>query len=90
MDDNGVADDGGITTERQVGVSEELLGGAEVDDLAGHLQLAKLGGQVSDPTSLRSLVSLAVLVDTEQYNSQYNGMVGIYYVKDTPAILLSC
>ena len=65
MDDNGVANDGRVPAQRKVGVGEELLGGAEVDDLAGHLEAAELGGQVSHPTPLRSLVLLAILIHTE-------------------------
>ena len=62
---NGVTNDGGLATQRKVGVSEELLGGAQVQDLASHVELPELGGQVTHPASERRLVRLAVLVNSE-------------------------
>ena len=65
MNDDGVANDGRVSAQRKVGVGEELLGGAEVYDLAGHLEVAELGGQVSNPASLRCLVLLTILIHAE-------------------------
>ena len=51
MDDNGVTNDGGVPAQWQVGVGEELLGGAEVDDFASHIQFAQFRGEISHPAS---------------------------------------
>ena len=42
---DGVSDDGSFSAQRKVGVGEELLGGAQINDLPRHVQLSKLGGQ---------------------------------------------
>ena len=68
----GVTDGGGLATQREVGVSEELLGGAQVQDLARHVEPTELGGQVSHPASERRLICLAVLVHSETGHVSYS------------------
>ena len=69
MDHDGVTNDRGLATQRKVGVGEELLGGVQIQDLAGHVEPAELGGQIPDPAPERRLVSLAVLVNSETGHS---------------------
>ena len=68
----GVTNDGGLATQGEVRVSEELLSGGQVQDLARHVELPKLGGQVAHPASERRLICLAVLVHSETGHVSYS------------------
>ena len=69
MNHDGVTDDGGLAAQGKVRVGEELLGGAQVQDLAGHVETAEFGGEVAHPAAERRLVRLAVLVNSETGHS---------------------
>ena len=69
MNNDGVTDDRGLAAQGKVGVGEELLGGAQVQDLASHVETAEFGGEVPDPAAEWRLVCLAVLVNSETGHS---------------------
>ena len=69
MNNDGVTNDGRLAAQGKVGVGEELLGGAQVEDLAGYVETSELGGEVANPAAERRLVRLAVLVNSETGHS---------------------
>ena len=71
MDDDGVPDDGRVSAQRKVGVGEELLGGAQIDNFSGHIQVSQFGGEISHPTSPGRFVRFAVLVDSEKVKNNH-------------------
>ena len=81
VDHNRMTDDGGLAAEWEVGVGEELLGGAQIQDLPRHIQQSQLGGEVSDPAPERSLVSLAVLVNPETEKNEKNSYESQKYLR---------
>lgn len=66
VDDQRVTDDACLATQGQVRVSEELLGGAQIDDSSRHVQISHFGCQVPDPAAQRRLVGFTVLVNPEK------------------------
>ena len=69
MNNDGVTDDRGLAAQGKVRVGKELLGGAQVQDLASHVETAEFGGKVPDPAAEWCLVGLTILVNSETGHS---------------------